>query len=558
MKISIGTGCSSLLVAIAMLLGSVTQVQAQNAVDTIRQQNLSGLPYHPLVYHADLSNLAYQLYGQTLLWPFDPYYEEPKSRNGSRKRLIKKIRAWAKATGAEQTKSGAELGGYRGPGVLGGFADNASHDPIIYRYNQLYPWSRSITRDARKWTEQLAPGKITDQISDVFMCYRKTGQSATSVAVQRVVSSRSKAAAGARDVLLAFEGGTGDKGEAGRAASQSLMGFVLLRHLPGRKGYDVHIAFRGSRSGSIPRAIGKAFSDENAAGNPDWITDLGYNRIGPNNGGRHISAKGTVHRGFARSIKSILPNLFRCLGKTAKLASGRRPNNIYVTGHSLGGALAQHFISAVLMGGSYGPSGKGKAMPKALRGWPWQQIKLISFSAPRAGDAKWAKTLTTHGLASKFFSSRVFPIDRKALSVSDLAIVPRLVDRRRPAGYRVLISTDPVTTERVAGGKHVGQTVYVNKAKLIAKPDITGHELARIRKLMLATLSDPRIPLIEKPDYKLEQSNTKAEKLKRASTEKYNKLATDLSKFYRNKKQSFNHAAFKQSFQLFKSIRQSN
>ena len=39
-------------------------------------KSLESFPYHPLVYHLDLSILAYQLYGQTLVWPFDPYYEE--------------------------------------------------------------------------------------------------------------------------------------------------------------------------------------------------------------------------------------------------------------------------------------------------------------------------------------------------------------------------------------------------------------------------------------------------------------------------------------------------
>lgn len=547
-----------LLAALIMVLASIPSTHAQSKVDTIKQQDLAGFPYHPLVYHADLSNLAYQLYSQTLVWPFDPYYVEPKSRNDDRSKLIDKIRAWAKSKGAEQVKKGAKLGGYRGPGILAGFANNTSHDPILYHYSQLYPWSRSTARDMRQWAEHKTPKTITGKIRSVYMCYRKTGKSESSVAVQRVVSSRSKTGSGARDVLLAFEGGTGDKGEKGRPASQSLMGFVLLRHIPGRKQYDVHIAFRGSRSGSIPRAIGKAFNDKTAAGNPDWITDLGYNRIGPNNGGRHISTKGTVHRGFAKSMKSILPNLFGCLSKTAQLAPGSRPKNIYVTGHSLGGALAQHFVSAVLMGGSYGPDGKGKAMPKALRKWPWKQIKLITFSSPRAGDAKWAKELTTHALASKFFSSRVFPIDRKALSVSNLGILPRLVDPSRPAGYRVLISTDPVTTERVAGGKHVGQTIYINKAKLVATPDITAHNLSRIRKLMLATLSDSRIPRAAKPDPRLEKSNAKAEKMKRASLKKFTQLATSLGKSYRDKKQWFNHKVFKRDFEIFKSILQGN
>ena len=37
-------------------------------------------PYHPWVYHLDLSILAYHLYGQSLVWPYDPYYEEHAGR----------------------------------------------------------------------------------------------------------------------------------------------------------------------------------------------------------------------------------------------------------------------------------------------------------------------------------------------------------------------------------------------------------------------------------------------------------------------------------------------
>jgi len=59
---------------------------------------------------------------------------------------------------------------------------------------------------------------------------------------------------GARDVLLVFEGGTGDKGDPGQPSSQSLMGFVLLRHAPTGDHYDVHVTFRGNRSGSAGRA----------------------------------------------------------------------------------------------------------------------------------------------------------------------------------------------------------------------------------------------------------------------------------------------------------------
>jgi len=50
--------------------------RSEEAAAEVRAQDLGGLPYHPFAFHLDLSIYAYQLYGQTLAWPFDPYYED--------------------------------------------------------------------------------------------------------------------------------------------------------------------------------------------------------------------------------------------------------------------------------------------------------------------------------------------------------------------------------------------------------------------------------------------------------------------------------------------------
>lgn len=278
------------ILVLFVLSGCAKQWYPTASVTEIREQDLGEFPYHPIVYHLDLSILAYQLYGQSLVWPFDPYYEEAASKK-DRIALMGKVQAWAAERGEQQLASDPGLSAYRGPGVLNGFADNPSHDPILYRYDRLYPWSANITKPLNSWTEYLVPAEITSSISDVYVGYRKTGMPLDSVAVEQVVS-RNDQGLNARDVLLAFEGGTGDKGIEGQPPSQSLMGFVLLRYYPGKPEYDVHIAFRGSRSGSASRAAIQALSDDKAKGNPDWITDLGYDPGGnarrqDRPGGRH-------------------------------------------------------------------------------------------------------------------------------------------------------------------------------------------------------------------------------------------------------------------------------
>ncbi len=541
------------------LSGCVTNTQLPEQGALVRQQDLAGLPYHPLVHHLDLSVLAYELYSQTLVWPFDPYYEELDNNNGARAQFMEKVRAWAKAKGAEQAGAGPELGGYRGPGVLGGFDDNARHDPIVYRYDRLYPWNPTITNVEGRWTEYLTPGEITGQIRRVSMCYRRTGRPEGEVAMEQVVSGSDVAARGARDVLLAFEGGTGDKGETEQPASQSLMGFVLLRYWAGRNDYDVHIAFRGSRSGSVSRAIRQAYSDSRAKGNPDWITDLGFDPLRPELGGALITTKGAVFRGFGRSMKSTLPQLFRCLREVARLAPRKSPKRIFVTGHSLGGALAQHFVSAVLMGNRYGPDGMGEAMPAALRGWPWRQIKLITFSSPRAGNARWAETLTKQGLASEFFSTPIDTLDCKELPMTDPSILPGLVDPARPAGYRVLITTDPVTTEKVIGGKHVGKSVYLNEPSFLATfalPDAGSHELSKLRDFMVAGLADQRIPPTAGRYREMKDVNPGRNEARRGSVKEFEKLWAAVQRYYRSNGLWFDQEGFRQDFETFKALLQ--
>ncbi|MEP1930918.1 MAG: lipase family protein [Roseibium sp.] len=519
-------------------------------------EQVTDMPYHPVVYHLDLSILAYQLYGQSLIWPFDPYYEELASDKSQRKKMMEKVRKWAKKQGAVQKVNNRGVSDYRGPGLLNGYADNPTHDPIIYDYSLVHPWSDTITNAAGTWTEYLTPKQITGRIKNGYICYRPTGQPESASTIVEISRTNAKRDPKAADILLAFEGGTGDKGEDGQPHSQSLMGFVLLRQKT-TGGYDAHIAFRGSRSGSAARAAIQSFSDGGAKGNPDWITDLGYNKLSSGQGGSLISRTGQVHRGFARSIQSILPQLTNCLKKAATLKKSL-PENIFVTGHSLGGALAQQFTSAILLGARYGPDGTGPAMPRSLRDWPWQNIKLLTFGAPRVGDKDFATMLTVAKLQSEQFSTAVNPIDKKALKVTDPSIVARLSDTDTPVGFRVLNSKDPITTEKFIGGKHVGKTIYVNKPRAIdaiAPPDFSAHEQRQIRDYMLKSLNDPAIPALSIRYVSMKDINPQRNKKDRGSETEYQKLVTSIKSYYTERDIWFDSKRFDENVALHESIK---
>jgi hypothetical protein len=525
---------------------------------TTEATDLGSFPYHPLAYHLDLSILAYHLYGQSLIWPFDPYYEERAETFGSgRNDFLDEVRDWVVSVeGPAQVQAPDGLGDLRGPGALSGFDNNPRHDPIVYDYSLIHPWSSTVVNAAGRWIEYLTPTEITGRLLDVYVAYRPIGGDASAVVIDRVIPNRIDADADATDILIAFEGGTGDKGEADQPHSQSLLGFVLARSRGGDAGYDLHVAFRGSRSGAAGRAFFQALSTGNATGNPDWITDLGFRLINDEAGAGHITTDGKVARGFATSIGSTLPTMFAGMEMLGGIMDGP-PTNIYVTGHSLGGALAQHFTSAVLLGDQYGPNGTGTAMPATLEAWPWQQIKLITFGAPRAGDEDWARPLTIEGLQSEFYADGLIPFDRDALDSADPEIVPRLLDANRPVGYRTLISNDPITNDVIDDGKGVGKTVYVNLAcgnDPFGLPDAGAHEPEAIRDFILLATADDRTPetawryldLSElSPDRNAGEAGTLAE---------FEKLRDAVVEYYADRGLWFDTAAFLEYFDLMLSI----
>jgi len=223
------------------------------------------------VYLLDLCILSYHLHAQTLIFPFDPYYEFSKGE-ARRNALMEDLRV-------------ASAGKFKlhGPGSCqgtkaAGWDSNDGLEPIFSDYELIYPWRPSFTRpDAKNepWIVYDTPIEITRRIGAVRMVRysQKAGPYSKQpvVEVDSIQTGNPSATTAQPDLLYCFEGGTGalyrDPAQAPTQqeyAAWSMMGFVLAHELEDQEGtsstsssggssssYDVFIVFRGSRSGKL-------------------------------------------------------------------------------------------------------------------------------------------------------------------------------------------------------------------------------------------------------------------------------------------------------------------
>lgn len=328
--------------------------------------------YWDVLYHLDLCILSYQIYNQTLVWPLDPWYERFSDRfiGSQRSRFLRHLH--------EALDRQRE---YHGPGRTQGFASNDSLDPILHRYDNINPAMPSFNFDGTFYNMIRAPAAITGRIGDVYVSeYTTDPNGGVNAGTPNLRQVRNGAGP---DTLYCFEGGTGAM--PGESAAWSIMGFILKRRHIGGNGYDIHIAFRGSRSGDAGRALKEAlFSSK---GNPDWVTDMDFRSVGRD---QWISeARGSASRGFASAVRRSISAINRCLmaidiGETAP------PQSIWVTGHSLGGALAMQLGSALVNGAFR------HFTAASTNGWPWPQLRMITFGAPVVGGSDFVQELTAN------------------------------------------------------------------------------------------------------------------------------------------------------------------
>jgi len=337
------------------------------------------------VFLLDLCIFAYQLHAQSLIWPVDPYYERlGRARSQFMAQVHTKSGLFRAAHAAERR--------YRGPGpFIGepaeGWLSNPRLDPIVADYRLINPWRTAFTSPEKpQWIVYDTSQKIIGRIGVVKMVQFEQQQGPYHDAPQVTVISidpQQPALANpatATSLLYAFEGGTGSthpSNDATMPAIWSLMGYALAEDTTDGEGYNVFIVFRGSRSGIV-----RMIDAKNRKGNADWVTDLNYVPVK----NPPINQYTETSLGNGISVKRMLPTIWRALNEIHQTKGGP-PENIYVTGHSLGGALAISFASAMLFGSSHGVFRQRDGAPplagaQDIDSWPWPKMKLSTFGSP--------------------------------------------------------------------------------------------------------------------------------------------------------------------------------
>lgn len=154
---------------------------------------------------------------------------------------------------------------------------------------------------------------------------------------------------------------------------------------------------------------------------PDWITDAQFRRT-------EIGAGQEVHHGFLDAILSLNEDL-KALAKAEKQRPmGEYMPPLFITGHSLGGAMALLAAELLAEAGCY--------------------IQAVyTFGGPRVGNGAWAKSYDA------FLDRRLR--DRTWRVVNEEDIVPRLPGSLigyRHAGHEVFLPADTHVLEMGAPG----------------------------------------------------------------------------------------------------------
>jgi hypothetical protein len=498
-----------------------------------------------------------------LLLPQDPFYHAKETLAGHhakfklsrwagfgmRRRFMAKIRAWW-----------AARGGARGDFTpadtipMGPSAD--LYDPIIY--------TSSAKAAAIGAVQPTQPAMFYDGDPAVIV-----HRPASPPALIPALPAAAAAAPGAITMIV-FQGQTGVLPppfflNVSYPGTTSPLGIILARRHSSGGGYDVHIAFRGSRSGSAGQAVIDATTLGPYTGNADWTTDmdmgvepffskdvttandnylfahrvpllakvyratarvLGFTlktvgatlravggALAAGSGGVSIAASTPgdvasilaacvgctgpkyssvplVHRGFNSAMKNTFPTVIAALN-ALHVHMGAAPAKIWVSGHSLGGALAVQFVARILLDDTYPADDMFRAragMSDPVSQWPWATAtKLVTFSAPAVGNVAFGRLLTAKLPNPPSPDSNE---DRWPNIAPGSPASVRLHGAATPVHFRVLNEKDPITQDHVGHCEQFGTTVFVSKRSVapIGGPD--WHEPSLVRDNIAGKVGD--------------------------------------------------------------------
>ncbi|MDO9168029.1 MAG: hypothetical protein Q7U18_02880 [Methylobacter sp.] len=320
------------------------------------------------ILQCDLAILSYHLYHQSVIWPLDPWYDVmTRSMSDRRTLFMNQVH--------EQCNSFDKEEGFRGPSSasFSGRSSNKSLDPVITQYSQLNPRLPAFTGTADGYVSIQTPAYITDKIKTVEVAQYKVAPNVSGDPGSSQVEIREICDyPDGTDHLIGFEGGHGLIASTTEPA-WSLMGYVLMRKDPKNPDvHDIHIAFRGSRSGgSIARTVVQALGSH---GNPDWVTDMANYKVENN----WISKVGTVGKGFSYALQTCFGTVHHALKRLDRIYG--TPRKITVTGHSLGAALASQMALA-MTNGSF-----SAYLVRDLPAWPWNSLRYVGWAQPTCGS----------------------------------------------------------------------------------------------------------------------------------------------------------------------------
>jgi hypothetical protein len=254
---------------------------------------------------------SYKMYAQTLQYPLDPFFES-HTENGmfgdsARERLFALIH---KQLGTEE--------------------QSVKFDPIEYKLAATpNPHKGVIYRQDEKKGHVLCQPRALDRSICAAKGFDLEGRGVDQGHVLGNATGQVRCGY--------FQGKTGMTKTHQDAGWTSWLGAVLYN--PADR--VCVIVFRGSRSGAATRAaLGAQFHSK---GNPDWVTDMNHLK------GHEVPAFGghTFTAGFYYAFESAKKSI-EAAYKWA--TNNQTPSKVYVTGHSLGGALAQECYISLKIG----------------------------------------------------------------------------------------------------------------------------------------------------------------------------------------------------------------